>query len=79
MNNSKPVAVKISPLAGKPATPTMLVDVPRPDSFLVMAHGAAEEMARARAILGTANPSRRDVHAGVKALEPADHLVQAGG
>ena len=35
------------------------------DSFLVMAHGTAEEMARAKAILGTANPSRLDVHAGV--------------
>jgi len=49
------------------------------DSFLVMAHGAAEEMVRAKAILGTANPSRLDVHAGVKALEPADQLVHAGG
>src|SRR5271170_6150169 len=28
------------------------------DSFLVMAHGTAEEVARAKAILGTANPSR---------------------
>ena len=27
------------------------------DHFLVMAHGATEEMARAKAILGTANPS----------------------
>ena len=49
------------------------------DSFLVMAHGAAAEMLRAKAILGTANPSRLDVHAGVKALEPADQLVHAGG
>jgi len=37
------------------------------DSFLVMAHGTAEEMARAKAILGTMDPSRLDVHAGVKA------------
>jgi hypothetical protein len=37
------------------------------DGFLVMAHGTAEEMARAKAILGTANPSRLDVHAGAKA------------
>ncbi len=36
------------------------------DGFLVMAHGRAEEVARAKAILGTANPSRLDVHAGVK-------------
>jgi hypothetical protein len=41
------------------------------DSFLVMAHGTPEEMARAKAILGTANPSRLDAHAGVKAVEPA--------
>ena len=49
------------------------------DGFLVMAHGAAEEMVRAKAILGTANPSHLDVHAGVKALQPADQLVHAGG
>ena len=55
------------------------------DSFLVMAHGGAEEMVRAKAILGTANPSRLDVHAGLKTVEPAkaeepaDHLVPAGG
>jgi hypothetical protein len=48
------------------------------DSFLVMAHGTAAEMARAKAILSTANPSRLDVHADVKAEEPADHLVHAG-
>ena len=41
------------------------------DSFLVMAHGTADEMARAKAILGTSNPSRLDVHAGAKAVEPA--------
>jgi hypothetical protein len=28
-----------------------------------------------KTILATANPSRREVDAGVKALEPADHLV----
>jgi hypothetical protein len=39
------------------------------DGFLVMAHGSAEEMARARAILGTANPSQLEVHAG--AASPA--------
>ena len=48
------------------------------DDFLVMAHGTAAEMARAKAILSTANPSRVDVHADVKAEEPADHLVDAG-
>jgi hypothetical protein len=41
------------------------------DSFLVMAHGTAEEMARAKTILGTVNPSHLDVHAGAKAVEPA--------
>ena len=45
------------------------------DSFLVMAHGAAEEVARAKSILGTANPSRLDVHAGAKAATSADQLV----
>jgi hypothetical protein len=49
------------------------------DSFLVMAHGTAEEMARAKVILATVNPSRVEVHAGVKAATPADDLVRAGG
>jgi hypothetical protein len=49
------------------------------DSFLVMAHGTADEMARANAILGTASPSRLEVHAGVQATEPAGHPVHAGG
>jgi hypothetical protein len=49
------------------------------DSFLVMAHGSAEEIARAKAILATANPARLDVHGGVKATEPTDHLVPARG
>ena len=34
------------------------------DSFLVMAHGTVEEVARAKAILGAANPLRLDAHAG---------------
>ena len=41
------------------------------DSFLVMAHGTAEEVARAKTILGTANPTRVDVHAGTKVPELA--------
>jgi hypothetical protein len=41
------------------------------DGFLVMAHGTAEEVARAKALLSTAYPSRLDVHAGMKAMEPA--------
>jgi len=49
------------------------------DDFLVMAHGSAQEMARAKAILGAANPKRVDAYAGVKAAEPEDrHLVAAG-
>ena len=47
------------------------------DSFLVMAHGTAAEMARAKAILGAASPSRLDVHAGVEPAEPASCLVHA--
>jgi hypothetical protein len=49
------------------------------DGFLVMAHGTAEDMARAKAILGTLEPSRLDLHAGVKAAEPADRLAKAAG
>jgi len=36
-------------------------------------------VARAKAILGTANPSRLDLHVGVKAAEPADHPVHGPG
>ncbi|MDB5362145.1 MAG: permease [Rhodospirillales bacterium] len=36
------------------------------DGFLVMAHGPAAEMARAKAILGTVNPSSLDQHAGAQ-------------
>ena len=49
------------------------------DGFLVMAHGTADEMARAKAILGTVSPSRLDLHANLKPFEPAVHLVDAGG
>ena len=37
------------------------------DRFLVMAHGTAEEVARAKTMLGTANPLRLDVHTGANA------------
>jgi hypothetical protein len=48
------------------------------DSFLVMAHGTAEEVTRAKAILGTLKPSRLDVHAGAK--QPlTQNLVPAAG
>ncbi|MFY9693112.1 MAG: general stress protein [Xanthobacteraceae bacterium] len=49
------------------------------DSFLVMAHGAASEVARAKAILSTVKPARLDVHTGVAAAKPADALVLAAG
>src|SRR5208282_1789505 len=49
------------------------------DSFLVMAHGTAEEMARAKTILGALKPSRVDVHPNVRTAQPTDHLVAAGG
>jgi hypothetical protein len=40
------------------------------DGFLVMAHGSADEMARAKEILSTTSPSRLDLHADVPAAEP---------
>ena len=48
------------------------------DQFLVMAHGAADEVARAKAILSTANPSRLDVHEGLREAPPAEHAAHAG-
>jgi hypothetical protein len=41
------------------------------DGYLVMAHGTAEEMARAKAILGTSNPASLDVHAAADNARPA--------
>jgi hypothetical protein len=46
------------------------------DGFLVMAHGSAEDMARAKTILGETKPSQLDVVAGAKAPEA---LVPARG
>jgi hypothetical protein len=43
------------------------------DSFLVLAHGPAAEIARAKTILGSVSPSRVDVH--TKATEPAVAVV----
>lgn len=40
------------------------------DRFLVMAHGPAPEIARAKTILGTVNPSNLEVHKGVKTGAP---------
>jgi hypothetical protein len=47
------------------------------DGFLVMAHGTPEEMARAKAILDTTNPSSLDLHQRVEAGERADRLAHA--
>lgn len=47
------------------------------DNFLLMAHGTAEEMARAKATLGAFNPSRLDQHKGTNVKEPADRLAAA--
>jgi hypothetical protein len=49
------------------------------DSFLVMAHGAASEVERAKAILSTVKPARLDVHTGAAAARPADALVPGAG
>jgi hypothetical protein len=49
------------------------------DNFLVIAHGTPEEMARAKAILGTANPSRLDMHSAMKTTAHADQLVHTDG
>jgi hypothetical protein len=48
------------------------------DAFLVMAHGSATEIARAQAVLGSAKPSRLNVHASTSATVPANRLVAAG-
>lgn len=43
------------------------------DGFLVMAHGSADEISRARAILHAVNPSRIDVHS----TQPATGAIAA--
>ena len=40
------------------------------DGFLVMAHGTAAEIARAKTILGTVNPSQIDLHPGAETAPP---------
>jgi hypothetical protein len=40
------------------------------DGFLIMAHGSAEDMMRGKAILGTANASRIDIHRGAVMTNP---------
>jgi len=41
------------------------------DGFMVMAHGTAEEMERAKAILGAGHPSSLDMHTNMKATAPS--------
>jgi hypothetical protein len=40
------------------------------DGFLVMAHGSSDEVARAKSILGTSNPSSLTVHSGMQVPMP---------
>ena len=48
------------------------------DGFLIMAHGAPGEMARAKSILATTNPMRLDdVHGGEQAARSARQLAYA--
>jgi uncharacterized membrane protein len=52
------------------------------DNFLVMVHGGAEDVARAKDILGAITPSSLDVHvlhANVEAEHSLDHAVPANG
>ena len=45
------------------------------DSFLVMAHGSATDVARAKTILGSVNPSRVDLHSGTQTAAPSVAVV----
>jgi hypothetical protein len=45
------------------------------DGFLVMAHGSAEEVDRARKALEPLRPSRIDVHEGSAAVKSAEHVA----
>ena len=49
------------------------------DSFLVMVHGAAEDITRDKEILESAGPSRLDMHAGLTAGEAGDAAAPEGG
>ena len=50
--------------------------VVKADGFLVTAHGSGDDIARARTILHSANPSRLDLYED-RTQEPADQLAQA--
>jgi len=47
------------------------------DGFLVMARGSPEEVERAKAILGSANPLRVDVHGDAEPVGPTDTSAHA--
>ena len=47
------------------------------DSFLVMARGTTEQIARAKTLLGAANPSRLDIHRDADATAPPASSVPA--
>jgi hypothetical protein len=49
------------------------------DDFVVMVRGSAEEMGRAKAILGATNPKRLDAHTVVNETEMASLAVRAAG
>jgi hypothetical protein len=48
------------------------------DGFLVMAHGSTDQVARAKVILATVNPSRLDVHVSAKGASQSDQRTLAG-
>jgi hypothetical protein len=47
------------------------------DGFMVMAHGTAEEMVRAKALLATSNPTLLDLHAASEMTAPAHQTIRA--
>jgi hypothetical protein len=49
------------------------------DNFLVMAHGSAEEVARAKSLLGTTDASSVDLYSGTKVKELEGHETHMGG
>lgn len=52
-------------------------DMKKADGFLVMAHGTAQEMTRARAILHAADPTRLDLHRGLQPPAPPEQAANA--
>jgi hypothetical protein len=48
------------------------------DSFVVMAHGTPQEMARAKASLAEMKPTRLDMHSGLAAAVPGEPALVSG-